>query len=522
MVKDRISTWKLDKKHKVGEMRTALHISIQCGYCFQSWLYIKPMFLIRGRMVSTGDIARYWRRKDVYEPFAWHLTHLQDDFELSPEVAIIQPPNIAPLSSYKALNDSPTRLGSNSATNLPETGVAADHVATQLPTSLKNSAALASNSPGRHLSSPLHFGHTEQMVWLTKSYCSSYLESHRAMTDSERPVNHFTVYGRFGHDIQDGISAVLYQGGAAGAFRYFHSASDKLEELLRNSHPMALAQLYAVLCELASRASAPADDSIAREQQEIFRGVLGNLVRHIASLSSVIMQTTDPIKAVFDVLARAEHFSEQLLTIMQSTVDSFEQAKHQISGSYYWKLLYLKERYCDCLYHAGVNGTRQALRARLLTEQEEFYGSNKSNVLWTLTNVADDFLDNHRPSDAQRLFEDALRRAESLDPFARAKIRFAALEGLAKTTCWKAHHGLSQARLGECARSSVNPHASHVSVIMDLLRAAESFCIQAEAEARDGFGTDSRRFIRMAKKREEIACKRHEIAQINMTDARQC
>ena len=153
-------------------------------------------------------------------------------------------------------------------------------------------------------------------------------------------------------------------------------------------------------------------------------------------------------------MTETDQILEQSLRIMQNMVDIFEQAQLQRPDLPRWMLLYIKERYCDCLYHAGADGTRQILRAQLLEEQGRYYGKTKSNVLWTQTNVADDYLLNYRPSEAEELFSDALQKAELLDAFARAKIGYAALEGLAKTAQWKASIGLPRAKLDWCGSTS--------------------------------------------------------------------
>lgn len=139
---------------------------------------------------------------------------------------------------------------------------------------------------------------------------------------------------------------------------------------------------------------------------------------------------------------------------MNSMVDSFADTEPRTSDASYWKLLYLKERYCDCLYHSGNAGTGQALRAQLLDEQQDFYGKTKGNVLWTLTNVADDHLHNYKPAGAEKLFREALERVDSLEKYGRAKTRFAALEGLAKTAQWRADVSLAHDKPDRSASSS--------------------------------------------------------------------
>ena len=81
---------------------------------------------------------------------------------------------------------------------------------------------------------------------------------------------------------------------------------------------------------------------------------------------------------MFSVLRKAEHIGEQSLRITQGMIDSFARTQPvSPDSSNYWTLIYLKERYCDQLYHTDVaNDTRKTFwssapqRARALLRQD--------------------------------------------------------------------------------------------------------------------------------------------------------
>jgi hypothetical protein len=96
-----------------------------------------------------------------------------------------------------------------------------------------------------------------------------------------------------------------------------------------------------------------------------------------------------------------------------------------------WQKLYLQERLCDCLYYGKSYAEGSMYRARLFQEQERVYGNGARNVLFTLTNVASDYLLMGDIDNAQAQYTLVLRRSKALTGLGLAKIRFAALEGLA-------------------------------------------------------------------------------------------
>ncbi len=98
----------------------------------------------------------------------------------------------------------------------------------------------------------------------------------------------------------------------------------------------------------------------------------------------------------------------------------------------YWKTLYVKERHCDALYHAGRYGEAAIRRAQLLRLQESRYGPFARNVLWTSLNVADDHLIHGQLLEAEKRFSLIAQQSEQHSGYNRAKSRIVALEGLAK------------------------------------------------------------------------------------------
>ena len=72
------------------------------------------------------------------------------------------------------------------------------------------------------------------------------------MKHLEPVIHQDTVHDYFEHKIQNGIWVILHQNHPPRAFAHFDSAFDMIWALLKNKHPMSLAQLFAVICELAA------------------------------------------------------------------------------------------------------------------------------------------------------------------------------------------------------------------------------------------------------------------------------
>lgn len=202
-----------------------------------------------------------------------------------------------------------------------------------------------------------------------------------------------------------------------------------------------------------------------------------------------------PISKLFSELySNPELRSELVLKAMERMVGCCSEPGAEAGGNHTWKRLYLTERYADCLYHAKYVGTRHALREKLLEEQAEFYGSARRNVLWTLTNVADDHLEKNQPMMAEAAYMQSLRLANtSLEGFDRGKIQFAAFEGLARTALLRAENERRGARV-RFQGSATNGREKE----------ALKFLEQAEETAQTWFEASSRRTAKVRQQREDL------------------
>jgi hypothetical protein len=157
------------------------------------------------------------------------------------------------------------------------------------------------------------------------------------------------------------------------------------------------------------------------------KGVNILTLNHLLNLAWKYLQDADPSRQYLEILQESEDIQRSLVESMHKMVDI------SLQGPNAWIGLYLLERYCDCLYHAGISRERQTQRARLLQLQESKYGKTRGNVLWTLTNVADDHLEKFKFKRAKGCYSEALQRADyGLGGYVKVKIRFAAFKGLAR------------------------------------------------------------------------------------------
>lgn len=423
MVKTRITKWNLHKNHQYRDMRTAIEM---LGPDRSTWPAPEPRFLIRGKVVDFHDILLYFQRKGINDPIQWAFAASKDDFKLSPNVQILwedgreaSGPTVGSPSSSTAT--AITQVASMTTTNQPGTG-------TSMHGGLHNThadiGALQTSSPLVYQSSdPEIHRDAAQIVWQMRTYCLSYLDSSRATAHKEPEVHQFTTHGSFGDRMQNGLSLLIRREYPL-AFQSFHCAFSMIPDILKDHHPMSLALFMTVICELVSKDA----KTIAME-----------LLRHTSQLATILPNVPAYNAALFSVILQSDQCLEHVVLSMRAVTDIFE-----INAPTQWKTLYIKERYCDCLYHAKTYGEGSMRRAQLLVEQEAFYGRFARNVLWTLTNVADDHLTYMRLDDAESHFLAALERASHLTRFGRAKIHFAALEGLAKTSKSKVEMAIIQ------------------------------------------------------------------------------
>ena len=281
-------------------------------------------------------------------------------------------------------------------------------------------------------------------------YIVNYISSQRSHIHTEPEVHAYTVHAQFAAKMQDGIFLLVKPPKnnvdkdqsidtiASGPFKSFKMGFELVRDILADDHPMSLALVLSVLCELASHADRT-DLGLAT--------ILDMLITLFGREAKLLLGEGHPLSTIFSLLAEnrfsppstksaatsANTLHNFILAALRLAVDQL--AMPNPSGPHDWKTLYLRERLCDSLYHSGpaFNHERSALRAKLLVDQEAVYGPCRRNVLWTLTNVADDCLSQGEVEAATGYFSQALMRAETHTGYGRAKTRFAALEGLGRS-----------------------------------------------------------------------------------------
>lgn len=486
MLKARITLWKLDKKAKWKDMCTAAHmIALKVPD--------RPVkgtrFRVRHRIVTWKELVTYFKRKKIDDPIQWIQARYMDTSELSSDVVIL-----TPRTSLDGAEDDSMQteivngsMGGSPSLHRPLVDHDGNSLATEdrsceinqetLEMVPSNGMPVSAISPTKGPSTPINIRRADEVLWHMRDYCNGYIGSVWDLKHSEPPIHHQTTHGLFGHRIQDGVSFIL-QGKVNLGFESLNSAFGLIAELLRDHHPMALAQLITVICELVARGTIP---------------LVQQLLIHIKDMSCITLGPVLPITAIFETLLHAEgDVTYLLLSAMQIAIGTFNSA----ATASRWKIMYLKERLCDCLFHVGDENERIRLRSNLLRSQEKHYGENARNVLWTLSNVADDQLLRGDLVEAEAIYRDLLSRADSLEGFGRAKNRFAALEGLAKVAIARAQCDAVSERAKE--------HAQTVESSRTELREACDLLLEAEAVGVAWFDVSSRRTLRVRAKLADI------------------
>lgn len=429
---------------------------------------------LNNRQFTVGKVKSYYRRKGIYNPIA----------ELVSQPSNRSDPSLSCTSTTMSQSDSPRTMSGTLTSNTVSSSWTPSRLS---PTSIEQ-LVHSPSSPFRDL---------RWLLSLSRSYCDIYLGSTASALQIEHRTHRDTIYGQFGHLMQDGIAAILRHDGAApghgqleSAFQHFNSAFEKLTQLIRDQHPMSIALVFSVMSELAARAqSACAQSTVA-----LLSRVFSMLVNQISDLTTRLYQADSPLRNMFSTLSGGMGMSETieyLLRVMALMVDTFRDHFAEASDASYWKILYLKERYCDCLYHAKKPG--ESLRLELLHEQEQFYTPTAPNVLWTLTNVADDNLRNGKLDEAEQLYKAASARAEFHGHYSKAKTRFAAKEGLATVASEQAR------KIERRMDSGTDSFEDYIVLEMaktDLLLKAQELFREAYAEAQV-FGSGNRRALRV-------------------------
>lgn len=480
MIKTRIKEWKLDKKHKEIDMRTA--IALLAKDRSRSWSTYSPRFRIRGRIVTYPEVLQYFRRKKINDPFAWIRSNRDDGFVASPEVKLLDPEPIDTVDSPSSLEEEADSPAEETTTVVP--------ASSQSPTVCQSSQQLI-NTPkswdqslvGSSIIHPAQHLPGDQAIWIMRDYCTSYLESPRAQTHREPQLHRLTTHAYFAHRMQNGIFSFL-AGETIPAIANFEGAFNLTREIFRNDHPMSIAMLMSVICEL---------------KKNNLQTIVSQLITHIRQVISLLQYPTPHL-----------HLLTQLFTILDSSgsdaanlaICSIRKALGSLGAAdpLDWKTLYLKERLCDCLYYMNYRGEGADTRLTLLSEQEQKYGIYARNVLWTLTNVADDHLKRNEPWKAETRFRDVLARSEKLEGYERANSRFKALEGLANTALVAAESVAQEGIMNE-------PHASQDAIWrkhQDFLLETVRLYDEAEGEAETWFEQDSPRRVRVGEKKVAI------------------
>ncbi|KAF2099560.1 hypothetical protein NA57DRAFT_75061 [Rhizodiscina lignyota] len=498
MLRHRIKQWKLDRKNKESEMRTAIQLLIDSG--ITDWSEKEPKFRIRHCIVPLHEVLHYFYRRGISDPFGWLKGLPEERCQPSPDVELmIEESPVSPVasdsgdsieSSLSTTEDVEHRDGEIQSILRPEKcSLQQWHKRSRIPFQLGAEAAL-----------PLEFRLNEELIWHAASYCSRYLQSPQAMSDSEWAVHMLTTHGTFGAQMQDGIFFAP-QHNPHRAFAHFNNAFEMAHLLLSEESPFAFAQVFTVMCELATHSEESSRSQRTFQERAVLQEVNQSLIKYLSDLAAIRLSASHPLVAFLSALRKAEHISDSIVRLMRKMIDIFTEENSEMG----WKKMYLKERYCDCLYYTGISGERQALRLQLLEEQEAFYGKVRGNVLYTLTNVAEDCLENFQTAKAEALYRDAIDRANTnRSGFARSKIRFAALEGLAKVAIMNVDLDTVAARL-KCNSVGITQDLQRLNGIkLRRLNEAAGYLEQAEDEARVWFCPTNRRTIRIGQMRQRV------------------
>ena len=422
MVKSRIIKWNLHKKLQHSEVHTALRI---LGPDAAKWPCPNPQFHVRGRIVDYQDLVRYLRRKGVDDPTKWATSRPDPHGDSSEVRLLVDPPTVQQLSSSAIAHASASQRdgfrnqGLGDELDTGQTIEAEDYWPSALPqpSSLSREfeeiALMWSPNRARPPDPPV-FVLAASLVWKARAYCLEYVFSARANNHAEPIYHQKTSHGHFADRMKHGLS-LFARKDYDDAFDAFESGFDLLPEIVANDHPMALTLILAVLCQLITSGAGAIAASLLTHMQKLL---------HSCYPAKFLL--IDLISQLQDATQVLEFFLLGLRSIMDTVA-------LDISNTDRWKAFYVRERYCDALYHAQVHGEGSMLRARLLAEQEAHYGTQARNVLWTAATVADNSLIYGRLDAAEHQYRRVLQGANTLCGFDRAQIRFAALEGLADT-----------------------------------------------------------------------------------------
>ena len=459
MVLKRLKKWKLCRKNSWDEMCEGARQLASLSPVQEGDL---PDLVIRGRVVTAVDLLRYFRRKQIPDPIGCAMRLNYSRSEVVDVVSLVDDDDGGENEEGAHEHEAGTALV------LQPVALASSITGIHHTTRGRNSQAhLPSSLSIYRLSQMGKFDHYDHILWSTRAYCMSYLESPQHSEHLEPQVHRLTLHGIFQHQMQNGM-AILQRDSPKEAFSCFRDAFNQLSSILGDSHIMSLALILTVICEL---------------ERHKMQTLVNSLLRHLFEMSEVKFASQHPFIELFKALSTShEHRSRMIVRVMQVCLAEMNGRADRRD----WKRLYVQERLCDCLYYANIEDERIALRHSLLKQQEEMYGIYARNVLWTMSNIADDALQLRDFDEAETVYEVILARAEKLHGYGKGKTRYAALEGLARMYRIK----------GECLRERFVPRFGHAMAreqYMCLLRKSVERAQAAELEARSWFEPCSRR-----------------------------
>ncbi|KAF2014207.1 hypothetical protein BU24DRAFT_463015 [Aaosphaeria arxii CBS 175.79] len=493
-----IQRWKLQKTNNERDMRTAVQLAID--YQQQNpdnWNEDETNFRIQHRTVEFKDVRRYFKRKNIHDPFEWFKSLPPEDYQSSDHVHLIPRGEfvLTPVDQRQSPELTPEEEEEEEEEEAEYVDVEEDPV---------NSLQLVLPSPAespipRTLAPPTQLWLNEKLIWCAEVYCASFVDSTTVFSPREPPVHMHTLHGKFGAKMQDGIFHAS-QNNFDLATKDFEKAHELLDCLVPEADLMAFAQVFTILCELSvASQQLPMTQPESGVNPFFLKEIRRLTLDHLLDVARKYLKDEHPLRQCLEILQEVEDIHRSLVESMHKMVDI------SLQGPNAWTGLYLMERYCDCLYHAGISGERQTQRARLLQLQESQYGKTRGNVLWTLTNVADDYLEMFQFKRAEECYSEALQRADfGLGGYAKAKIRFAAFEGLARVALVRSQVQSASAAWGHSASGFNISLQQSSSRRLDGLTEALRNLHLAEAEALKRSDFSSRRLARVCLSREVV------------------
>ncbi|KIW62315.1 hypothetical protein PV04_10498 [Phialophora macrospora] len=418
------------------------------------------------RLVTAADLASKDSSScdedpvDVFGPL--HMATIPQQHHEQPRYTDFD--NLADVSQWSLVDCCNSDEGSQ---QLPDRSSSAD------PWSLATSSLVPDSKSLSPVSMPIFIrSHasslSEHLDYSIMGYMSSFLTTSSLETQPEPLIHAHTTHAIFASKMQDGISTLANLSltescrkaasrskkrdpAAMRAFTSFRNGFYLLEEILIRHNPMSLALVLGVICELASHTASPTLRAMGVPV------LLNQLLSYIHEMSGTLHGPEYPLTTFFGLLLQEyQHptasttpgsppLADCILKSLDMAITQLQLSSSHLHGSKGgpsdWRALYLRERLCDALYHSGSSFQlpRASMRKLLLRDQEAKSGPTARNVLWTLTNVADDCLASGDVDAAIEHFDETLRRATTLeDVYGREKTSFAALEGLGRCYVAKA------------------------------------------------------------------------------------